>query len=319
MESSLISVIIPVYKVEEYIDQCLKSVVNQTYSNLEILLVDDGSPDNCPAICDRWAEKDSRIRVIHKENGGLSDARNVATLQAKGEYIAFIDSDDAVHRKYIEWMYAAIKEASADIATCNHVGFLKEIPEDRDDPKASVITYERLDALEVMLYQRQFDTSAHSKLFSAAIAKEYLYPKGRLYEDLFTTYKMIFSSQRVIYLNCGLYYYRDNPNGIMNQKFTNRMFDEIDAANQLLDFVENQCPQILSAALSRKFSAYSQVLRWTQNAPDTTEIREKQKLIWTFLTEYRWKMITDRKARRKNRLGAMLSFLGMNNFINFKI
>lgn len=318
MEKPLISVIIPVYKVEEFLDQCLESVVNQTYSNLEILLVDDGSPDHCPAMCDRWAEKDSRIRVIHKENGGLSDARNTATLQAKGEYIAFVDSDDAVHRKYIEWMYAGIKEADADVAVCNPVGFRNSLPQDAEEVGSTAV-YPGLDALEVMLYQRQFDTSAHSKLFSAAIAREFLYPKGRLYEDLFTTYKMMFASRRVVYLNNGLYYYRDNPQGIMNQKFTERMFDEIDAVDQLLTFVEVNCPQVRAAALSRKFSSYSQVLRWTKNAPDTPEIREKQKIIWEFLTKYRWKMMADRKARRKNRLGAMLSLIGMNNFINFKI
>ncbi len=267
-----------------------------------------------PAMCDRWAEKDSRIRVIHKENGGLSDARNTATLQAEGEYIAFVDSDDAVHRKYIEWMYAAVKEADADVAACNHAGFLKEIPEDQDNGQIPAIRYEGLDALEVMLYQRQFDTSAHSKLFSAAIAKEYLYPKGRLYEDLFTTYKMIFASRRVVYLNSGLYYYRDNPDGIMNQKFTTRMFDEIDAADEITAFVEQNFPHLLPAALSRKFSAYSQVLRWTKNAPDTPEIRDKQKIIWEFLTKYRWKMMADRKARRKNRLAAAATFLGLRMY-----
>ena len=112
----LISVIIPIYNVEAYLDECIASVIAQTYSNLEIILVDDGSPDNCPQMCDEWAAKDSRIRVIHKENGGLSDARNAGIDIATGEYIAFVDSDDWIVPEMYEKMLAALKTENA--ATC---------------------------------------------------------------------------------------------------------------------------------------------------------------------------------------------------------
>ena len=105
---SLISVIVPVYKVEPYLNKCIESIVNQTYKNLEIILVDDGSPDNCPAICDSWAEKDSRIKVIHKENGGLSDARNAGMVHATGEYIAFVDSDDYIDPEMYQSLYGVM-------------------------------------------------------------------------------------------------------------------------------------------------------------------------------------------------------------------
>lgn len=317
MEKPLISVIIPVYKVEEFLDQCLESVVNQTYSNLEILLVDDGSPDHCPAMCDRWAEKDSRIRVIHKENGGLSDARNTATLQAKGEYIAFVDSDDVLHPRYIEILYQLIDQTGAEISVCDLTRFVDEIPDKAVNFDFTPEKYDSSSVLEIMLYQKVFDTTAPAKMFSTEIARKCLYPKGRLYEDLFTTYKMFAASKHIAYCPCGLYYYRNNPESIMNQKFTTRMFDEIDAVDEITAFVEQNFPQVLPAALSRKFSSYSQVLRWTRNAPDSEEILEKKKMMWKFLTDYRWKMMTDGKARCKNRLGAVLTLLGMNTYINF--
>ena len=115
----LISVIVPIYNVESYLDRCIESIVNQTYKNLEIILVDDGSPDNCPAMCDAWAARDSRIQVIHKENGGLSDARNAGLAAASGEYIAFADSDDWVDAQCIRSLYGALRETDSEIAACD--------------------------------------------------------------------------------------------------------------------------------------------------------------------------------------------------------
>ena len=116
--NELISIIIPIYKVEEYLDECISSVINQTYTKLEIILVDDGSPDSCPKMCDDWAKKDSRIRVIHKTNGGLSDARNAGIEVATGEYIAFVDSDDYIKPDMIAKLYAALCKEEADISAC---------------------------------------------------------------------------------------------------------------------------------------------------------------------------------------------------------
>src|SRR5699024_3764138 len=113
-----ISIIIPIYGVEKYIDRCVNSVVNQTYRNLEIILVDDGSPDNCPSICDEWAKKDRRIKVIHKKNGGLSDARNVGMNSATGELIGFIDSDDWVCEEMYQLLYENMKQNDSDISAC---------------------------------------------------------------------------------------------------------------------------------------------------------------------------------------------------------
>ena len=119
----LISVIVPIYKVEEYLDQCIRSIINQTYENLEIILVDDGSPDKCGEICDLWAKRDKRIRVIHKENGGISDARNTGMKLSSGNYISFIDSDDFIEPEFIEYLYKALCETGADISQCSYHQF----------------------------------------------------------------------------------------------------------------------------------------------------------------------------------------------------
>ena len=118
-EKPLVSIIVPVYKVENYIQKCLDSLKAQTYEQIEVLLVDDGSPDNCPAMCDAWAERDSRIKVVHKENGGLSDARNVGMAAATGEYIAFVDSDDWVDENYLMYLFQGLSKTEADISACD--------------------------------------------------------------------------------------------------------------------------------------------------------------------------------------------------------
>ena len=134
----LISVIIPVYKVEKYLDECIESAVNQTYENIEIILVDDGSPDRCPEICDAWAGKDPRIRVIHKENGGLSDARNAGMAASRGAFIAFVDSDDILEPEYIEYLYQALCETGADVSECAYERFTGS-PEAVNTPESMCI------------------------------------------------------------------------------------------------------------------------------------------------------------------------------------
>lgn len=315
-QNPLITVIVPVYKVEKYLVQCVNSIKNQTYQNLEIILVDDGSPDECPQMCDEIAKSDSRIKVIHKENGGLSDARNVATAVAKGEYITFIDSDDCVNQNYIEILYNLIEENNAEISVCNIVRFVDKIPTvDVNIKDLKVLT--NIKAMESMFYQIELEFFACCKMYKSEIVKNNPYPKGRLYEDVFTTYKMLFEAKKVAIIQNKLYYYRDNPNSIMNQKFTTRMFDQLDGADGFVNFVKSNCSEILPSAYSRKFSSYSQVLRWTKNAPNTPEIQEKRDYIWKFLKEYQWKMFADKKARLKNRLAPLVMIFGQKFFMKF--
>lgn len=173
LEQPLISIIVPVYKVEKYLKRCVDSILTQTYQNMEIILVDDGSPDNCGAICDRYKKTDNRVVVIHKRNGGLSDARNTAIPLAKGEYISFIDSDDWISSYYVEHLYEAVAKCDADIG----ISWFENIFEGKalqSKPEEPLSNYECLTAeecLKKLLYQNGVEVCAWGKLYKTALIK----------------------------------------------------------------------------------------------------------------------------------------------------
>ena len=183
MNKPLISIILPVYNVSAYLEKCLDSVLSQDYENLEIILVDDGSTDESPEICDRYKEKDNRITVIHKENGGLSDARNAGSSMAHGEYITFVDSDDSIQSEYVSYLYSLIEKYHTKMSLCTHTVVFED---------GSVQVYgdgsdEVLDSKECirrMLYHDVIDTSAWAKLYHRDLVKKIPYPVGMQYEDI---------------------------------------------------------------------------------------------------------------------------------------
>jgi len=243
MDNPLISVIVPVYKVEPYLDKCVQSIVNQTYTNLEIILVDDGSPDNCPAMCDAWAEKDSRIRVIHKKNGGLSDARNAGMADASGKFIAFVDSDDWVERDYIEAMYRALKDTDADIAACD-VRWVWEqnLPEpilSTEYPRRNVT---REEALTELVENRGFRQVAWNKLYKKELLAGEQYPVGRLHEDEFFTYRILDKAKRLVYVDAPLYNYLQRSGSIMQTPSPRRALDAMDAYYERLLYFSKKDP-----------------------------------------------------------------------------
>lgn len=304
----LISVIVPIYNTEKYLRECIESIQRQTYSNLEIILVDDESIDHCPAICDELALKDHRIKVIHKENGGAADARNVGTLQANGEYIIYIDSDDWIHIDMFQMLYEALRKTGAQAASCEYqtdkyrIQRIKRIEISCESCIAYQIT-------EKYLYQKMKNGPC-AILLPAQVCKANLFPQGRLYEDLFTTYRFFWSCPKTVCVDPPLYFYRDNPDSAMHRAYTPRMFDEIDAVEEIVDFAKREAPTLLPAAYSRKFSAYAQVFRWIPAEQKDEELSKKQDELWKFLVEYRWKMFFDNKARWKNRIGALCTLLG---------
>lgn len=214
----LISVIVPVYKVEPYLARCIRSITSQTCKNLEILLVDDGSPDKCGEICEAFAQNDSRIRVYHKENGGLSDARNFGVERASGEYIAFIDSDDYVAPNYIEYLLNLLNKYNADIACCCMTETYEDTADYRTNdeiPNEKLLTgkeacRELFGALYMVL------VTAWGKLYRSDIVKKYPFPVGKIHEDEATTCKYYYEADRVAVGNKCLYAYYQNPTSIMN-------------------------------------------------------------------------------------------------------
>ena len=249
----LISVIVPVYKVEPYLDQCVNSIVNQTYTNLEIILVDDGSPDNCPQMCDDWAKKDSRIKVIHKENGGLSDARNAGLAIASGEYIGFVDSDDWISEDMYHLLYDNMLDNDSDISACGVEMFY----ENSTPSKALTISATAcLNTNQALLASINEDYIKHPvvyKLYKHDTIKGIEFPFKKCHEDVFWTYQALGKASKVYIFPKICYYYRQRSDGIMGSSYSLKRLDSLEAK---LD----RCNYFLS--LDSKLASIAQLNLW---------------------------------------------------------
>jgi len=236
--NKLISIIVPVYKVEPYLHRCVDSILNQTYKNMEIILVDDGSPDRCGEICDEYAKKDNRIKVIHKENGGLSEARNFGIDIAKGRYISFLDSDDWIHKKYISELYKLLIKTNADISACD---FLRTKTEDVPKIEKGIIhEFTNIEALEQFtdkFYVQMVVT--WGKLYKRELFDHIRFPVGRLHEDEFTTYKLIYKAKKIVLTNSKMLYYWQRSDSIMRSGFNlNQKLDALDSYEERAAFFQ---------------------------------------------------------------------------------
>lgn len=243
MNEPLISVIVPIYNVEKYLRECVDSILAQSYSNLEILLVDDGSPDKCPEICDEYAKKDNRVKVIHRNNGGLAYARNVGIANSSGDYLTFIDSDDLVANEYIEHLYNGLAENGADVSIASFCSF---------DNENKLIVLNNYVAFQRMSIQCCFENytsintntsmtfiTAWNKLYKKELFIEIKYPEGKLYEDAFTTYKILKKAIKIVYSPMKLYYYRLNPQSILGQSFQKKHLEMVEAFRGAFDYFKN--------------------------------------------------------------------------------
>ena len=307
MTDILVSVIIPVYKVEKFLRQCIQSVLAQTHSALEIILIDDGSPDSCGEICEEYAALDSRIRVIHKKNGGLSSARNAGLEVASGEYITFIDSDDFVAENYIETLLKWCIDSGVDIACGGfaeyHTGEKIATYEAERDPE--ILTAEKF--LEAMLYQHTGDNSVWGKLYRKSVFDGLRFTQGILYEDLDIIYKAILRVKNVAWGKTPLYYYRITPGSILHN-FSRKRADVLDVTDHMVEYIGKNYPQLAPAARSRRLSAHFNIYcLLAANGLRNQEIEERCKKV---IKEERGKFIFDRNVRLKNHLGILLTYLG---------
>ena len=229
----IVSIIIPIFKVEEYINRCIDSVLNQIFTNLEIILIDDGSPDGCGKICDEYAKKDSRIKVIHKSNGGLSDARNVGIDTATGDWLMFLDSDDWLHPETIKKLYDEAIKNDATVSICGFGRTAGENPVVDTEIRAELWTPKKL-----WLEERVTATTAWAKLYQKSGFEHVRYPVGKLHEDEFVTYRILFAQEKVAFINQPYYAYFTNPNGIMESKWNPRRLDELEAIEEQTAFFE---------------------------------------------------------------------------------
>lgn len=232
--NELISIIVPVYNVEPYLKNCIQSIRNQTYPMLEILLVDDGSTDQSGRICDEYKKMDERIKVIHKKNGGLSDARNAGLAIASGEYIGFVDSDDAIHPEMYERLYLAVKNKGADIALCDfkrvreNGAFLKKKVAAKGNRSVTVLKREQAQELYFDKDKRIALTVAWNKLYKRDLFEGIQFPKGKIHEDEFTTYQLLYRAKDIVHIKEELYYYLIRESSITGQ-FNMKRFDLLEA------------------------------------------------------------------------------------------
>lgn len=257
--NSLISVIIPIYNVEEYLVRCVNSILNQTYDNMEIILVDDGSPDNSGKIADELAERDNRIIVYHKKNGGLSDARNFGVSKANGEYITFIDSDDYVADDYVEYLYSLIRENNADISVCAFSPTSIESFTFECDNSLENIIVTGLKACELLLGSMYIElVTAWGKMYRKELVHKYPFPFGRKHEDEATTAKYYYDSKTVAIGKQVKYAYFQNPNGIMSiiKKKDEKNIDAIWARKYRADFFEKENNIFLAKLAWKKYYNY---------------------------------------------------------------
>ncbi|MDY4279090.1 MAG: glycosyltransferase [Faecalicoccus sp.] len=242
-----LSIIVPVYQVEAHIDECITSILDQTFRDFELILVDDGSLDRCPAICDVYAQKDSRIRVIHQKNQGLSAARNTGLQAARGDYIGFVDSDDFIEASMYEKLLDNLEREKADISVCGRykVWGDKKIQEQKSN------VYKVMDSAQALALMNTnvlgyFDVAAWDKIYKRSCFKGIEFPEGKLCEDWFVMYKLFFNAHRIVYDSIPLYNYRQRTGSITHGKKVNTM--SLAASLEVLNFVRMQQPQYVREA-----------------------------------------------------------------------
>ena len=305
--SDKISVIVPIYKVEKYIGKCVESIINQTHSNLEIILVDDGSPDTCGEICDAYAAKDTRVKVIHKENGGLSDARNAGIEVATGDYIGFVDSDDYIHSQMYEKLLGAILEHGADMSICSY---------ECVDEEGEVITRENPIRTEVLsniaALEKLADpnwwyyTIACDKLYKKKLFDTVRFPKGKIHEDQFTVHELFYACEKIATITDKLYFYLQRNNSIMSTRIGISHLDDIEALCNRSDFYDTHGLNSLQPGLM-------QVL-WSEYIGIVGSVKPNSALEWK-----RWKQVTKRTKKVYFRWASGISLKNKLHMANPKL
>ena len=280
MTTPLISVIVPVYRVEEYLERCVKSILSQTYKNLEVILVDDGSPDQCPAICDACADKDARVKVIHQENKGLSGARNAGIDAASGEYLAFVDSDDYVSPHFIKELYQLLQDTGCAIGQCRF-SYVKGdgLVEEGD----SAFCIYRGESLMEQLYGPEEKATcfvvAWNKLYRAELFKEtgIRYPEGRIHEDEATTYRLFHEAKKLAFLDRALYGYYTENGGSITSVFSAKRLQWLTAHEERIAFFKKNGYEKLLPAAYRKLcdACITFYFRCTEKVKDAEELKKE--------------------------------------------
>ncbi len=310
----LISVIIPVYNVEKYIEMSIKSVIEQSYKNIEIILVDDGSTDNSGNICDTFARKDNRVRVIHKKNSGVSAARNTGINASEGEYICFIDSDDYITEDYVKHMYDVAVKYDTDITTSNQFkiwndGKTVELFK-RNEPYGTVTLKSGTETLSDMLYGKTCYATCCCKLYKKDIFKDIRFPEYRMGEDSFTMYKCFLKATSVAHLYQPDYYYVQHESSAMHSVDYSRFYDYIELSDAFMRIVSKNHPELFLPAVNRLIENNFWVYMKMRKEP--VKYGKHLNHITKNIKIYRKYALRDKNVCLRTRTACLLSFFGMN-------
>lgn len=280
ISDKLISIIVPVYNVEKYLEKCVYSILNQSYKNLEVILVNDGSNDNSGKICDELSREDSRIKVYHKDNGGLSDARNYGVAKANGEYVGFVDSDDYIDQYMYENLYKAIRKYNTQIAECGITRVYKnnKLRPHYDGEEYSLVV-DREGYLKEYLENRKVYGAAVCKLLSIDLAKVLKFPDGKVYEDVFYTLELLKKVDKYTLISGNYYYYYIRGNSITTKKFSSRDMDYIEIIDKIGEYTLNNYSKLKEKLFIRQGFAYLSIFNQIIQLNDYRQIPEYSILI----------------------------------------
>ena len=304
----MISVIVPAYNVKKYVEKCVDSIINQTFSDYELILVDDGSTDGTSELCDELAKKSDKIRVFHKENGGLSDARNLGMDKAKGEYITFIDSDDYVAPTYLEELYVPIYKDDADVSITPTVWFFENAQPVADNKVGYEIASAEA-AVQKMLLREKISHTAGGKLYKKELWENIYFPVGRLYEDYLTTFLVMENVKKVGITNAALYYYLQREDSIMHYKCNERTVTIVEATEQVTPRIITTWPNLEIESLDNQVA---QCLKCKQHILNEAshkfgEIEENIKII---VNRNKKKLLFSKKTPKKDKVKILCFLLG---------
>ena len=307
-QEPLISVLVPAYNAEAFLEQCLESIVAQTYRHLEIIVVDDGSTDGTATISDRWAERDDRIRVIHRPNGGHSAARNTALDAMTGELVIMVDSDDVLHPQFTATLLDLMQKHDADIAVGGYTAFYGAEPDFSGHRGGSPKSYDQQQALLAVFYQQGLTHSPWGRLFKATLFDGIRFPLGIIYEDLAIIYPLLRKCHRVVAIDDVLYGYRQHVSNSM-RVFSPKRAAVLEVCENLERQMQREDPQYVEAVRSRLLSAYFNILL-LGHQDKSGDHRQLEDRCWNGIKRLRNRCLLDPNVRAKNKLGIMASYMG---------
>ena len=298
MYNDLISIIVPVYNVQSYLERCILSLLQQTYSNIEILLIDDGSTDKSGDMCEKFSLYDSRIKTYHKKNGGLSDARNFGIKKANGEFYCFVDSDDFISENMIETLYNNLLITNADISICKY-----QVTSDNElnvPYTNNMKTYTKELAFQELLLGNNFSSEICNKMFKKDLFDNIQFPKSHIYEDMFTFYKTVEKSNIIVYSDYVGYGYFYRPNSISNSSFSLKKFDWIDACAELINYCNSKYPSYLPEAINTYIYANISIIK--EELLSENHVEEVFEKIRSNIKKYQYQYLTYNKKTYYNKL-----------------